>query len=71
MLDSVKSKFRHVDSFSLICAMQCHQAVTCNLFRIDSGLCTFGYMAPNSAYNASMDSGIEVYIKSIFHISLF
>ena len=56
------------DCFSLICAMTCDEA-GCNIFRIASGLCTFGFMAPASDYDVSEDSGIEVYIKSTFHTS--
>ena len=59
------------DFLSLMCAMRCEDAgFACNLFRIESGICTFGFMSPASDYDASEDSGIEVFIKSIFHISL-
>ena len=56
------------ECFSLICAMRCDEAGGCTIFRIDSGLCTFGFiMAPAPEYEESEGSEIEVYIKSIFH----
>lgn len=54
--------------FRLICAMRCYET-GCNIFRINSGFCTYGVLAPAiaaSENDASEDSGIEVYIKSIF-----
>ena len=48
--------------------MRCDE-VGCNIFRIDSGLCTFGFMAPVPD-DVPEDSEIEVYIKSsIYHTS--
>ncbi len=52
--------------------MRCYEA-GCNIFRIDSGFCTFGVLAPAIPAlenDASEDSGIEVYIKSIFNNSI-
>ena len=51
--------------------MRCDEAGGCNIFRIDSGLCTFGFMAPAPEYEASEGSEIEVYIQRIFPNLLF
>ena len=51
-----------------MCAMMCDEEADCNIFRIESGLCTFGYIIqpPTSEDATDEDSEIEVYIKSLF-----
>ena len=53
--------------YRLICAMMCDEEAGCNMFRIDSGLCTFGNIiqTPASEDVTDEDSEIEVYIKSL------
>ena len=54
--------------------MRCYEAGGCNTFRINSGFCTFGVLSPAlsaSENDASEDSEIEVYIKSIFNDYFF
>ena len=46
--------------------MRCDEAGGCTIFRIDSGLCTFGFIMAPAEYEESEGSEIEVYIKSIF-----
>ena len=50
-----------------MCAMMCDEEAGCNIFRIESGLCTFGYIIqpPTSEDATDEDSEIEVYIKSL------
>ena len=47
--------------------MMCDEEAGCNMFRIDSGLCTFGNIiqTPASEDVTDKDSEIEVYIKSL------
>ena len=47
--------------------MMCDEEAGCNIFRIDSGLCTFGSIIkpPTSEDATDEDSEIEVYIKSL------
>ena len=49
-----------------MCAITCDEAGGCNIFRIESGLCTFGFLAQASEDGATDD--IDVFIKSIYRI---
>ena len=49
-----------------MCAITCDEAGGCNIFRIEFGLCTFGFLAQVPKDGATDD--IDVFIKSIYCI---